>query len=292
MKAVLQSIRLFAMLALVVSIAAQSPSLASLIIKTSPETIIWVDNLRYGAVPSSGELTVKNLRAGSHTVRARLQGKREIAQTITLKGGETQSIQLTLTAAADKAELSFQAAEALRRQGKHKDAIREYRNAIRLRPKGYPQARLGLARSLQVVDDYDDAIANVRQAMRENPAISAEAYTVLGNLRRAQGFTDDALKNYQTAIAKQALPEAHTGLALIYQDRSRPAETIKHFRLAIAAANDTEPILYFLVGNALEREYRFKEAVEVYEKYLQLEPQGIHAASVRSVVKQLKKEIR
>ena len=83
-----------------------------------------------------------------------------------------------------------------------------------------------------------------------------------------------------------------TGIALLHQDRNRPEDAIKYYRLAVAAANDTEPVLFFLLGNALEREYQYKDAVAVYEKYLQLDPQGTNAASVRSVVKQLKREIR
>ena len=276
-----------------VCIAAQSPSTSSLLIKATPETVIWVDILRYGKVPESGELTINNLRAGSHTIRARLKGKREITESVAIAANTPQTIQLTFTTPADKAELSFQAAEELRERGKHGDAIKEYRNAIKLRP-GYTQARLAIARSMQVTDQYDEAFAHLRQAMREKPGPFPEAHTIFGNLKRSQGFTDDALKSYQTAIAqsKGSHPEPYTGLALIHQDRNRPEEAIKYFRLALAQANDTEPVLYFLIGNVLEREYRFKEAVAVYEKYLLLDPRGTQAPSVRSIIKQLKKEIR
>lgn len=276
-----------------VSLHGQSVSQASLAVRAPAGAIVWVDQLRYGAIPQSGELTIGNLRPGTHLVRARLKGRREAAQSAALGAGERKTLTLELAAPADKAELSFQEAEELRGRGKHAEAIEAYRTAIRLRPAGYPQARLGLARSLQVVDGYEEALTNVRKAMREKGVSLAEAYTILGNLRRAQGFTDDALKNYQLALTQsKELPEPFTGIALIHQDRNRPEETIKHYRLAIAAANDTEPVLFFLLGNTLEREYRYKEAVEVYEKYLLLDPQGTNAPSVRSVVKQLKREIR
>ncbi|MDX2029340.1 MAG: tetratricopeptide repeat protein [Blastocatellia bacterium] len=275
------------------SLAAQNSAGGSLTVQAAAGAVIWVDQLRYGAVPATGELTIGNLRPGTHLVRARLKGRREAAQSASLAAGERKTLALTLTAPADKAELSFQEAEELRGRGKHAEAIEAYRTAVRLRPAGYPQARLGLARSLQVVDGYDEALANVRKALREKGASLAEAYTVLGNLRRAQGFTDDAMKNYELALThSKELPEPFTGIALIHQDRNRPEETIRFYRLAVAAANDTEPVLFFLLGNTLEREYRYKEAVEVYEKYLVLDPQGANAASVRSVVKQLKREIR
>jgi tetratricopeptide (TPR) repeat protein len=279
--------------ALSAGLAAQAPSTTSLLIKSAPGTTIWIDILRFGKIPESGEMAISNLRPGPHTLRACLKGRREITQSITLSANAPQTITLNFTAPADKAELSFQAAEELRERGKHADAILQYRNAIRLRP-GFTAAHLAIARSMQVTDQYDEAYAHLRAAMRARPGPFPEAHTITGNLKRAQGFTDDALRSYQTAVSqsKGSHPEPYTGLALIQQDRNRPDEAIKYFRLALARANDTEPVLYFLIGNALEREYRFKEAVEVYEKYLLLEPQGTQAASVRSIIKQLKKEIR
>ena len=287
---------LFSFLALLLfcaRLSGQPASQASLAVRAPAGTIVWVDLLRYGAMPESGEMTIGNLRPGAHAVRARLKGRRELTTMATLAAGERKTLALELTVAADKAELLFQEAEELRAAGKHAAAIEAYRAAIRLRPAGLPQARLGLARSLQVVDGYDEALANVRRALREKGVSPGEAYAILGNLRRAQGFADEAMKNYQLALAQsKALPEPWTGLALLHQDQNRPDETIRCYRLALAAANDTEPVLYFLLGNVLEREYRFKEAVEVYEKYLLLDPRGPNAASVRSVVKQLKREIR
>ncbi|MEP7272909.1 MAG: hypothetical protein ABI882_15515, partial [Acidobacteriota bacterium] len=35
-------------------------------------TIIWIDRLRYGKVPESGSLPIKNIGTGSHTLRSRL----------------------------------------------------------------------------------------------------------------------------------------------------------------------------------------------------------------------------
>jgi tetratricopeptide (TPR) repeat protein len=298
MKIVPRKSIIFGVLALGLALSAntlsQSDSTLSLVIKTSPGAIVWVDSLRYGPVPESGELTVKNLRASSHTVRARLKGKREITRTIKLAADSQETIQLNLSAPADKAELAFQTAEELREKGKHAEAIKEYRQAIKLRPRGYPAARVGLARSLMSSEEYDQAVAEARRALREKPGPFPEAHTVIANTKRTQGFYDDAIASYRTALtqARDFSPEAHTGIALAYQDRNRAEEAIKHLQKALAQANDTEPVLYFLLGSALEREYHTKEAVVAYEKYLQLAPQGNQASAVRAVLKQLRREIR
>ncbi|MGH9852707.1 MAG: tetratricopeptide repeat protein [Blastocatellia bacterium] len=281
-------------LALSANTLSQSDPASSLLIKTSPGAIIWVGSLRYGPVPESGELTVGNLRAHAHTVRARLKGKREIWQTIKLTADSQQTIQLNLSAPADKAELAFQTAEDLREKGKHEEAIKGYRLAIKLRPRAYPAARIGLARSLMSSEEYDQAIAEARRALREKTGPFPEAHTVIANTKRTQGFYDEAIASYRTALAqaRDFSPEGHTGIALAYQDRNRSEEAIKHLQKAVAQANDTEPILYFLLASALEREFLTKEAVVAYEKYLQLAPQGAQAAAVRSVLRQLKREIR
>jgi len=280
---------------LAISLEAQERlNTVSLTLKSEPGTIIWVDSLRYGAVAEGGEITVSNLSVGAHTVRARLKGRREVAQGIKLSGEANQTIRLDLSKLADKAELNFQSAEELRGLGNNTEAIDLYRRAIELRGGNYPVAHIGLARSLLSNEKYSEAVAEVRKALREKGGVYPEAHTVIGNIKRTQGLYDDALTSYQTALqqARNFSPEAHTGSALTYQDRNLSEEAIKHFQMAIAQANDTEPIIYFLLGSTLEREYRNKEAVEAYEKYLKLQPNTTQASALRSVLKQLRREIR
>jgi tetratricopeptide (TPR) repeat protein len=281
-------------LSLIVNLSAQEDQRSSLIITTKPGTMVWVDSLYYGLVSEGGELKVNNLTAGSHIVRARLKGMREATQTVKIAAGSQQSIELTFTVPADQAEASFQTAEELRERGEHAEAVKEYRRAIKLRPRGYPAARLGLARSLMAKGEYDRALAEARIARREKSGPYPEAQIVMANINRNAGYSEDALDDYRKALAQArgVSPEAHTGIAIIYQDRHRIEEAIEHFRIAISQANDTQPIIYFLLGTALEREYRNKEAVEAYEKYMELAPHSSQAISLRSVVRQLKREIR
>jgi tetratricopeptide (TPR) repeat protein len=81
-------------------------------------------------------------------------------------------------------------------------------------------------------------------------------------------------------------------LALTYQDLGRPGDAIKQYRIAAAQAADTEPVIYYLLGSVLEREDRLVEAIEAYQKYVDLAPQGTNAGAIRSIIKQLKREIQ
>lgn len=280
------------------SVAAQRPRVISdeviaLTVKAPAGAVIWIDLLRYGTTDADGSLAVRLLPAGSHTLRARLKGKREVTRTFTSTDAP-QEIVVKFTAPAAPAELRFQMAEELRETGKHKEAIKEYRAALALSKRGFAAARIGLARSLMSSEEYEDAIAQARRAINDSGGRNAEAYTVLANTRRTQGLYDQAITNYQTALdqARNISPEAHTGLALTYQDRNRPDEAIKHLQTAAVQSRETEPVIYFLLGSALEREVRNKEALEAYEKFLALNPESRQAAAVRSIIRQLQREVR
>lgn len=257
-------------------------------------TIVWIDRLRYGKVADGGALPIRNLSTGAHTLRARLKGKHEVSQSFNYTSGTAQDIRVKLTAAASKSELHFQTAEELRESAKHREAIKEYRQALALSKSGYAPARIGLARSLLATEEYEKAVTEARRAVHDSGGRNAEAYTVIANTRRFQGLYDQAIIGYRMALeqARNVSPEAHTGLALTYQDRNRAEDAIKHFRIAAEQSNGTEPIIYFLMGGVLERETRFKEALEAYEKYLEVDPGSRQATAVRSIIKQLKREVQ
>ncbi len=278
-------------------VTAQPDDPPSLLVKAEAGTIVWVNNLRYGTVLDSGELTIRNLKAGTHKLRARLLGNRELTRTVIVKTATQTTTQLTFKLPASAAEQSFQNAEALREKGQHKDAIPAYQTALKLNKGSYAPARIGLARSWMATSEYDDAVNEARRAVNEAAAhstLAAEATTVIANTYRAQGLYDEALENYRKALtlARNVSPEAHTGLALTWQEENKMAEAIQHFRTAAAQANDTEPIIYYLLGNLLDREGQIKEAIEIYEKYLLLEPNSKLAVTTRSMLKQLKREAR
>jgi tetratricopeptide (TPR) repeat protein len=288
---------LLASLVLQTATSAQRPrsvvSPSDFVVRAPVGTIIWVDRLRYGKVTDSETLVIRNLVAGPHTLRARLTGKQEKSQSFNTSTG-SREVTVKLALPAGKAEAHFQAAEELRESGKNKDAIKEYRLALSLSKRGYAAARIGLARSLLATEEYEGAVTEGRRALNDSGGHNAEAHTVIANTRRFQGLYDQAITGYQTALeqARNVSPEAHTGLALTFQERNRADDAIKHYRIACDQSNDTEPVIYFLLGGALERAMRMKEALTAYERYLELEPSGKQSNAVRSIIKQLKREVQ
>ncbi|HET8675624.1 MAG TPA: tetratricopeptide repeat protein, partial [Blastocatellia bacterium] len=119
-----------------------------------------------------------------------------------------------------------------------------------------------------------------------------ESQTVLANLRRNQGLVEEAIVEYRKALrlARGNSFEAHIGLALALIEENDVDGAVKEYRAGIAQDMDTEPILYYQLAEILEKAGRNKEAIEAYQNYLRLDPEGEYASAVESIIERLKEE--
>ena len=269
------------------AIYAQAP----LTITTEPNAIVWIDEIRRGTTDDSGKLILTKISAGRHVVRVRAKGFKETTTPL-LPGRRALTIKLLPT--TDQAELLFQEAEIAREKARGDEALKKaadlYREAIKLRP-AFPAANVGLARVLMDLNDFKEAHAAIDAARRTRPSY-AEASAVEGRLYRDEAFDDEALRSFRRALREAGgfQPEAHVGMAKVFEDKGQFAQAVAEYRAAIAQLSDSEPIIYQMLGAAYEKMEKPKEAVTAYEKYLQLAPNGSYAAAIRSILEQLKRE--
>lgn len=263
----------------------------SLTITTEPNAIVWIDEIRRGKTDDAGKLTLSKVSPGRHSVRVRASGFRETTSALP-PGRRTLTVKLVAT--TDQAELLFQQAETAREKARDDPALKNaaelYRDAIKLRP-AFPAARVGLARALLDLNEFKQAHDEIDAARRTRPSF-AEASAVEGRIFREEAFGDDAIRSYRRAIREGGgvQPEAHVGLAKVYEDKGDYAAAIVEYRKALAQLSESEPVIYQMIGAAYERVEKPKEAVNAYEKYLQLAPNGSYAAAIRSILEQLKRE--
>ncbi|HEX8162005.1 MAG TPA: tetratricopeptide repeat protein [Pyrinomonadaceae bacterium] len=260
-------------------------------VATGPNAVVWLDEVRRGAADEQGRLELKNVSPGRHTLRVRAAGFGERA--IQLLPAQRGRVEVKLAPTTDEAELAFQQAEASREKAtaeSRKGAVELYRRAITLRPR-YAAARVGLARTLSELGEFDAALAEVEE-VRKYRAVYPEASAVEGRILHSSGDDAGALEAYARAVreARGFQPEAHTGTGVILQERGDYAGAAAAFRKAVAQLSDTEPVLYQLLGEALEKQEKYKEAVAAYEKYLELAPQGKLAPAIESIIDQLRKQ--
>lgn len=269
-----------------------APPIKIVRLQTLPKATVWVDEIKRGVADDAGMLEIKQLGSGSHVFRIRATGFKEFSRT--LRSPFPNPIVIKPVTKADTAEMAFQAAESAELTAKDDTArqavVEQYQKAISLR-RIYPEAHLGLARVLLELGDSDAALEEIEIARRQRPGY-AEASAVEGRIKRTIFDAPGAIVAFQRSIreARGFQPEAHTGLALAYQDQGNDADAAVEFKKAIDQLADTEPIIYQLLGATYEKLEKYKEAVDAYERYLALAPNGNLAPAIRSMIDQLRRQ--
>src|SRR6266851_3114637 len=256
-----------------------------------PGSVVFINNVRHGATADNGELDLPHVRAGSFPGRVRTAGYIDWIGPVVVASGGSRTLKVTQQQTSDEATLHFQKAEALRDNGKNKDAVEEYKQALMLRPS-FAKARIGMARCLITLQDFQRGEKEIQTAVKLGGRTIVEAQTVLANLRRNQGLVDESIVEYRKALrlASGNSFEAHIGLAIALNEKGSVDEAVREYRIGIIQDMETEPFLYYLLGEILEKASRNKEAIEAYRSYLRLDPEGEYASAVESIIEKLKEE--
>jgi len=263
-----------------------------------PGSVVFINNVRHGVTNEKGELDLPHVRAGSYPVRVRTVGYTDWNGSIVVAASGSRTLRVTQQPITDQSALHYQKGDELRDKGRNKDAVEEYKQALALRA-GFTEARIAMTRSLITLQNFEEAEKQIQAAIKGGGRTAVEAQTVLANLRRNQGLVDESIAEYRKALrlARGNSFEAHIGLAIALneaaQSRDDPRlidEIAREYRIGIAQDMETEPILYYQLGEILEKANRPKEAIEAYRNYLRLDPEGEYASAVESIIERLKEE--
>lgn len=253
-------------------------------------SVVFINNVRHGVTGENGELDLPRVMAGSFPVRVRTVGYADWKGSTIITSGGSRTLKVTQQQTGDAPTLSFQKAESLRDKGRNRDAVEEYKQALALRSSN--EARIGMARSLITLQDFQGAETQIQAALKAGGPTLVEAQTVLANLRRTQGLVEESIVEYRKALrlARGNSFEAHIGLAIALNEQGIVDEAVKEYRIGIIQDMETEPILYYQLAEILEKANRNKEAIEAYRNYLRLDPDGEYASAVESIIDRLKEE--
>ncbi|MDR3457962.1 MAG: tetratricopeptide repeat protein [Verrucomicrobiae bacterium] len=194
-------------------------------------------------------------------------------------------------------------------QGKHAEAIAEYRAAIALRPYYYvAHYNLGVALNeagnldeayqhfqtvLQLQPDdvhamyamgiiliskgqFDDATALFQKILKLKPDF-AGAYYQTGVVLGRKGQVDEAMLQYQEALKLNPdLVEAHNSLGVALARKGNLAEAISHFEAALKADPNNAGALYNL-GLAYNGQGQLDMAISLFQKVIALQPENADA---------------
>lgn len=131
----------------------------------------------------------------------------------------------------------FNLGMALDEKGQTDEAIRQYQEAIRLKPDyDYAYNNLGIA--LGEKDRPDEAIHQFQKAIRLNPNYATLRYN-LGNFLYKQGRTDEAIEQYREAVELQPdLAQAHYNLGIALYEKGQTDPAIHQFQEVIRLRPD------------------------------------------------------
>lgn len=261
-------------------------------------SVVFINKVRHGVTNDKGELDLLRIRAGSYPVRVRTVGYSDFQGRVVLAASGSRELRVTQQTTTDQATLHYQKGDELRDKGKNKDAVQEYEQALAAR-LNFTEAHIGASRSCITLQDFQGAEKHIQTALRSGGPTLAEAQTVLANLRRSQGLVEESIVEYRKALrlARGDSFEAHIGLAIalneLHESSNNPRlieEIAREYRIGIMQDMETEPILYYQLGEILEKANRNKEAVEAYRNYLRLDPEGEYASAAESIIERLKEE--
>jgi len=154
--------------------------------------------------------------------------------------------------------------------GRHSEAIEASKRAVVLRPSAESYFNIGLAS--YYLKQYREAVENYRQAIRLDPYNAADAYYALGLVYRDWGRADDEIQAYKQAIRlRPDYTSAYERLGSRYLKSRRFPEAIEVFK-QLSALKPGDANTPNSMGEAYLEMGRFVEAMEAFRQAIRLKP--------------------
>lgn len=189
---------------------------------------------------------------------------------------------------------------ALGEGGKEKTAFaaRCFEKAISMEPK-FVEARLKLGTTYMDLGEWDKAEKALSATVAEEPR-AFNALFALGEVYLRQNKLAEAESSIVKGLAIQSQSDlGHFNLARVYWEKARGVKDVAEARPALEKSYEEvkhaltlNPNLggaHLLKGNLLLRATRAADAINEFDEYLRLEPNGAFANEARAVVERIRK---
>jgi Flp pilus assembly protein TadD len=186
------------------------------------------------------------------------------------------------THAGDRAQTHMTLGRAAAAQGRHEEAVGEYRRAIEISPR-YAKAYNSMGLALEELGRDDEAL----EAYMEAAGIDSTLATVrnnIGSYLLRRGEPEAAERWFEEAIAiDEYLEQAHMNLAVIMAEDGRLDGAEYHLRCAVTAEPGFVEAWHAL-GRVLEQTDRLPEAASAYARAVSIDPSYVDARHDLGVV--------
>jgi len=139
-----------------------------------------------------------------------------------------------------------------------------------------PEALIEKADIAYEEDDFQKALAFLIEANAKDPN-NSEIVFKMGYILQKSGDNDEALKHYKEALELDKNNEfIHNSMASIYRANGEFSSAKLHLNASIEIDNEN-PITYYNYGNLFADTKHNEEAISMYEKALEINPEFTEA---------------
>lgn len=237
---------------------------------------VYVDGKLVGEVNKGTPLRLPGIMPGTHTVKAVHSGYEPDGprEELVYPGQDTLiTFKLTIPrrrtkAVLDKFDSSVERYLKARGPEQYRRAVADFKEILAADPT-YGEAALYLARAYRDLQDYPDAEAAFKKAIEIDPD-SVEARSTYGGMLFDTGNTDEAIRQLNQVLQY----DKNHGmswyiLAQAYITKEMYKEGIDAARQAVRLTPGNAEAYYWL-GEGYRHSSRWSDAVQAYQKYLQL----------------------
>jgi Tfp pilus assembly protein PilF len=172
----------------------------------------------------------------------------------------------------------YNLAREIARKGRYQEAMRHYREALRIRPDD-ADSHNNLGLLLALTGQFDRSLAELQRAVEVDPRY-AKGYFNLGRVLARRGDFEGAAKNLRKALQlKSDQVEIHLALGAVLIRQGRPVEAGERFKEAIRVRPDSADA-HTALARWLAGQSEKEQAAKHYEEALRLiKVQAQHPAS-------------
>ena len=154
-------------------------------------------------------------------------------------------------------------------RGEADDAVREYREALRLKPD-LQNVHFAMGSMLWALSRFEEAVPALEAELRINPN-HPEAHYVLGDIRQVEGRREDAKRHLQEALRLQPdLVEARLAIERIYFAEGEFDKALDELRI-VARESPEDPTPHYRMSMLYRRLGRADEARKALETFQRLQ---------------------